>query len=288
MQFDTEDAIILRMPANTEGRDFVVGDTHGCYLELMTLLDHVSFDLNKDRLFSVGDLIDRGPDNLSMLDLLYEPWFYTVLGNHDEFMKMYFTMNTGSYVGQTWFSNGGKWILNDDIDQSVLRVYAQRMINLPDVIHVDGVGPSKFNIVHAEMIGEIPLSDENLETADISVERTRWGRSFCNRLDEKTEKWHSKDLSIVYCGHNTVDNIHTFLKHIDIDTACTYGYAKRVIFPNPRLTLVHPASGKAYSCKAITFEIEETCLRATINKLSNTDNIFVEAPVKPIKEIHND
>lgn len=74
---------IVRHEANMTGRDFVVGDLHGCVEHLRVLLRHVGFDESADRLFSVGDLVDRGPDTPGSLELLKAPWFYPVMGNHD-------------------------------------------------------------------------------------------------------------------------------------------------------------------------------------------------------------
>lgn len=67
--------------ANSLGRDFIVDDLHGC-LDLLDIeLDRVGFDPAVDRLFSVGDLIDRGPDSMGCLRLLNKPWFFAVRGN---------------------------------------------------------------------------------------------------------------------------------------------------------------------------------------------------------------
>ena len=64
---------------------YVVGDIQGCFEPFQHLLDKVQFNPDKDRLWSVGDLVNRGPDNLKTLR-----WFYEhrdnvtmVLGNHD-------------------------------------------------------------------------------------------------------------------------------------------------------------------------------------------------------------
>jgi len=64
---------------------YVVGDIQGCFAPFQSLLDEVRFNPDKDRLWSVGDLVNRGPDNLETLR-----WFYAhrdnvtlVLGNHD-------------------------------------------------------------------------------------------------------------------------------------------------------------------------------------------------------------
>ena len=64
---------------------YVVGDIQGCFAPFQSLLDKVRFNPDKDRLWSVGDLVNRGPHNLETLR-----WFYAhrdnvtmVLGNHD-------------------------------------------------------------------------------------------------------------------------------------------------------------------------------------------------------------
>ena len=62
--------------SNTYGHDYVVGDVHGDYERLTDLLALIKFDKTVDRLFSVGDLIDRGPASASCLELLNEAWFF--------------------------------------------------------------------------------------------------------------------------------------------------------------------------------------------------------------------
>lgn len=49
------------IPTNHAGRDFVVVDLHGCLDQLEALLKAIGFDPARDRLFSVGNLVDRGP-----------------------------------------------------------------------------------------------------------------------------------------------------------------------------------------------------------------------------------
>ena len=71
------------MPANGGGRDFVVGDLHGHRRLFEFELEHLGFDPACDRVFSVGDLVDRGPHALETLRLIEEPWFHAVLGNHE-------------------------------------------------------------------------------------------------------------------------------------------------------------------------------------------------------------
>ncbi len=64
---------------------YVVGDIQGCFKPFMQLLKDVNFNPKQDRLWSVGDLINRGPMNLSTLRWFYEhrDCVTVVLGNHD-------------------------------------------------------------------------------------------------------------------------------------------------------------------------------------------------------------
>lgn len=65
--------------------DYAIGDVHGCYDSLRALMDRIRFRPDCDRLWFVGDIINRGPRSLESLRLvrsLGENAFVT-LGNHD-------------------------------------------------------------------------------------------------------------------------------------------------------------------------------------------------------------
>ena len=77
------DSPFVSLPVNDRGRDFCIGDLHGCRQMLDQLLTAVDFDPQRDRLFSVGDLIHRGPESAACLCLAEQPWFFPVMGNHE-------------------------------------------------------------------------------------------------------------------------------------------------------------------------------------------------------------
>ncbi|MBH0177967.1 MAG: symmetrical bis(5'-nucleosyl)-tetraphosphatase [Nitrospira sp.] len=67
---------------------YAIGDIQGCLTSLRHLLDRISFQPHTDRIWLVGDLVNRGPDSLTTLRFLKSlgAAAHPILGNHDLFL----------------------------------------------------------------------------------------------------------------------------------------------------------------------------------------------------------
>lgn len=140
----------LQLGVNKKGRDFVIGDIHGRYTDLMHGLERVNFDYEIDRLIAVGDLIDRGKENIQVLELIGEPWFHTVLGNHEIMMADALERPSDWNM---WVQNGGDWyyLLNEHEKHTLNMLYKTLIEDiLPYAIELTAENGERVGITHTD------------------------------------------------------------------------------------------------------------------------------------------
>ena len=182
---------VIAHPANLQGRDFIVGDLHGHPDVLRGLMDHVAFDYDTDRLFSVGDLVDRGPNSAGALDLLEAPWFYPVLGNHDAMllatlnlghlreMRREEAQRTAAYADLFARNGGWDWFRPYRMDEESCERWRSALSQVPlvRIVDAENTAPAgRFQVLHAELAAEredgvaVFWNDADLDDA----EHPRW------------------------------------------------------------------------------------------------------------------
>ena len=187
---------VVRFPLNVAGRDFVVGDIHGMFQHLQLLLDQIEFDENVDRVFSVGDLVDRGPQSNRALEWLDKSWFHACRGNHEQFaIDSHDPEQLDVWVNY----NGGEWWMDLDFEEQ--EVFRTRFIDLPMALEVE-TRWGRVGIVHADVPPLLPWERfmDLLESRDRDAALyAMWSR---NRISGMcTSLPVTGGVQRVYCGH---------------------------------------------------------------------------------------
>lgn len=174
---------VQRFEVNVAGRDFAVGDIHGYFTRLQSALDAAGFDPAVDRLFSVGDLVDRGPEGRAVIDWLAKPWFHPVRGNHDDYVVRFDTCDVDN-----WVYNGGSWFAGLAWDEQ--REFAVQFCDIPIAIEVE-TADGLIGILHADCPFpswdqlrdelESPQSNKRLKLVQNTC---MWSRSRVEQVDD--------------------------------------------------------------------------------------------------------
>ncbi|HCI6561409.1 TPA: serine/threonine protein phosphatase [Klebsiella pneumoniae] len=192
---------------------WVVGDLHGCYTNLMNRLDGVGFDPAQDLLVSVGDLIDRGSENVECLELITMPWFRAVRGNHEQMM-----IDGLSAHGNVnhWVANGGGWFFYLDYDKEILaKALAHKATELPLIIELV-TGNRKVVICHADY----PHNEYEFDKP-VSEEMVIWNRDrVSDAQDGNVSEITGADLFIF--GHTPARQPLKFANQMYIDTGAVF------------------------------------------------------------------
>lgn len=216
--------MIKKLKNNTVGKDYFVGDIHGCYEQLMEALVKIKFNPDVDRLISVGDLVDRGPDSVKCLNLLKEPWFHAVSGNHEDMMIKSFRREWPTH---NYIQNGGKWFFHlpyEEQEQLVLLADTK----MPLVIEVE-TDIGTIGVIHANAPDDWQkyhqLNDDEDFFDDALVEDTIWGR----RRIYGSQDGRVNGIDYVVVGHTPVEDVTVLENIVYIDTGAVYNNSLTIL-----------------------------------------------------------
>lgn len=212
-------AAYQRIKRNTLGRDIIVGDVHGHFTKLRAALDSIRFDDKAgDRLFFVGDLVDRGPESEMACDWLGLDYTYAVRGNHDQWAIDH---AYGRCDREIYLANGGAWSIG--LTPAEQREIASTFEALPIAIELE-TASGLVGIVHAECpFSAFAEIEPELEApgmrATTVADTILWSRC---RIGQRLEN-PVNDVRAVVVGHTPVKAITTVGNHIYIDTGAWRG-----------------------------------------------------------------
>ncbi|ARU56675.1 diadenosine tetraphosphatase-like protein [Oleiphilus messinensis] len=205
--------LFVKFDENESGRDFFVGDIHGHYSELMRLLEQRHFNFDQDRLFSVGDIIDRGPENEQCIDLLNKHWFFACLGNH-EWLMIGGILYADAMDLALQRQHGGLWM--DDHDHDQLTEWAQLIQSTcPAAMEIDS-GKSTIGVTHNIVAGDNWSVMKKLKLAQL--DSCLWNRNRFYAAQSGAQVDPIKNVDLVISGHNACVEVVQAANQIYIDT----------------------------------------------------------------------
>ncbi len=214
---------------------YVIADIHGCYTEYKKLLEKIHFS-DKDELYVLGDVVDRGPEPIKVLwDMMARPNVYPVLGNH-EYMALTVLRRLNVEITE---ENAEKYLTSDDLlgymywMQDGGSVTAKQFAKLDpeereeilsfleefSVYEEVYAGGKHYILVHAGIHGfqeELELEDYGLE--DFIFYRADYGRPYYK--ETLTVTGHTPTMLL---RRDKEPLIYESPGHIAIDCGCVFG-----------------------------------------------------------------
>ena len=214
--------------ANEIGKDYVVGDIHGEFKRLKEQLDKLGFNPSKDRLFSVGDLCDRGPYSEDILDWMDYKWFIPVRGNHESVLISKYQgvkdSNCGFIDDNFMRRIKAEWFMGLSLNNQERVI--DYFMSLPIAIEIKD-GDKKYGIVHAICpYNSWDTFKKKLKRTEkvIVANKAMW--SLLTRADFNLVK----DIDYVFVGHNTIEDVDLVHNTFMLDTGSGYRDGKLSIF----------------------------------------------------------
>jgi serine/threonine protein phosphatase 1 len=187
-------------------RTIVIGDIHGCYEELLSLLEKAHFAAD-DRVVAVGDLIVKGRRNREVLDLFSrDARFSSVIGNHDLAILNFWQGQTSSLK-----DSQKRVCVELEVEK---QKYAAYLTSLPFIIDL-----GSHAVVHAGVRPGLALSEQSRD--DLTELRTLGS----DRTSRDGTPWYEvyDGEKVILFGHWPSPKPRLSLRAIGLDTGCVYG-----------------------------------------------------------------
>jgi serine/threonine protein phosphatase 1 len=203
--YTSANGLFRRFQRNPKGRDFVVGDIHGCFSLLKQTLIDVNFTDGVDRLFSVGDLTDRGPESHKVNDFLDFIKGGAVMGNHCQmiisahadlvYRKPNFQSNEFTRNGLGWLAfQPEPWRLDlaKRLSTHPLAIEVETPIGLVGIVHAE----VPYGLSWSELTNDLRSQRPNPDIIDSLL----WDTNKINSFDDSTVD----GVDRIYVGHTIV------------------------------------------------------------------------------------
>jgi serine/threonine protein phosphatase 1 len=133
-------------------RRIIIGDVHGHYEGLMTLLNEIAPG-SDDQVYFLGDLIDRGPNSAQVVNFVKESSYTCLLGNHEQLLLDAFPYGQAFAPAlQAWLYSGGRSTVTSYPDANLLLEHIEWLQTLPAYLDLGDIW-----LVHAGVHPLLPI-----------------------------------------------------------------------------------------------------------------------------------
>ena len=220
----------------------MVGDVHGCFRTLERALDELEFAQSRDRLFGVGDLVNRGPHSEHALTWLENRFHAVTMGNHERPIRDWYRakLRRGRPRSLPWLrkipsDHYQRWF--DALDAMPLALTIDTPHGPVGVIHAQVPDPVWGRTLELLSTGSPGIADIALLGFEIEEEEAR-------ARAQPVEGLHA----LVH-GHWPVREVETTFNRWNIDTGAGCEALNR-------LSLLQV---NARELRAWTFDVDESC-----------------------------
>ena len=197
--------------SNSYDRIIIVGDVHGCLVELRALLQDLSVT-SRDLLIFVGDIIAKGPMSVETIREVMALKALCVRGNHED------NLVKSLKDPQSKHHRSGVYSFGEELTEQEI----QWVTNLPYTISLPDAG---LVIVHAGLVPHLAL--EQQKPKDMIRMRTldKRGVASKERASAELTPWaplYPGPFTVVF-GHNAKEGLQVHAFAVGLDTGCVYG-----------------------------------------------------------------
>jgi bis(5'-nucleosyl)-tetraphosphatase (symmetrical) len=208
-----------------KSRTILISDIHGCIDEFDEMIRTLSYDKKSDRIILLGDLVDRGPDSLAVIQKARRMGLECVMGNHEQKVIKWYN-SRGSRADVYDRKDFCLQLTKEDIDY---------IFQMPAYIKLD----NNVVAVHAGLKPGIPISmqakDDLMHLRFTDSQRRFISLSKISKIGKEaadahfwTEYWHGPE-SVVY-GHHVHSKTDPLIEEVSpgvtcygLDTGCCFG-----------------------------------------------------------------
>lgn len=204
---------------------YVLSDIHGCRDKYLAMRQKIAL-CAEDSLYIIGDVIDRGPDSLLLLnEVLEDPQVTMLIGNHEWMMYNAIT-KTDEHLMQLWFCNGGQQTYHDFSNLSSMQQYdiIECLANMLVVVPSLMVNGCDFYLAHSTFIDAPYMEPKRVcDLTPQEVEHVVWAREYPYQDITSAATYATYRDKILVTGHTMTNNFLPLTETADKKCHIFYG-----------------------------------------------------------------